>query len=545
MGQDELSIVNDGDDLAQYAVLDGGPALEAPVSTLAGALIRATGLTNSDAITCLDSKGAATMRSYGELLDDAARILGGIREFGALPGDRVVVQLDDTLDLMATFWACQLGGFVAVLVPVKTPQNSRLSAEELLSEVCEMLDAPWVISAADTLSAMQRCIGPLARLRTESIATEFHVAGPDDIATLLLTSGSTGLPKAVMLTHRNILSRSIATAHVRRMSERNRTFNWMPLDHVGGLVMFHVRDVLLGCRQVHARTQWVLDDPLRWLDAISTYECDTTWAPNFAFALIVDRAEQHAGRSWDLRGLDYIMNGGESIKQVVAQRFLTLLAPFGLPPTAIHPGWGMTETSSGVVDCVFLPTDGPDADRFLPVGSPHPGVSVRIMDDNEQLLAEGDIGWVHVTGTPITDGYYGNDEYSNLSFSSDGWFKTGDLGYISNGLLTVAGRGGDVLEIQGTNYYGHEIEALVEELPFVEPTYTVACDVSGELNIIYHPRSGQGSLWESWWISQHVSQRLGVVVGHVRAMPREAVPKTGMGKLKRVQLSEQLRRIAE
>ncbi|MFJ6675679.1 AMP-binding protein [Actinosynnema sp. NPDC091369] len=532
--------------IGERAVLHGGPLSELPVPTLADALLRAARLDDAGRIVHLDG-GAPQERSYADLWHDAARVLTGLRGAGVRPGDRVVLRVDGEPDLLTAFWACQLGGFVPAPVTAHPPAGSALSADELLSAVWHLLDEPWVIASGRPGGAgvpAARWLGEVGDLRAEDPVVEIRTAAVDDLAALLLTSGSTGLPKAVALTHRNVLSRAHATALVRGLSRRNRTFNWMPLDHVGGLVMFHVRDVVLGCHQVHATTRWVLDDPLRWLDAVDEHRCDTTWAPNFAFGLVVDRADAIERRSWDLRRLGYVMNGGEPVKPRVARRFLELLAPFGLPSTAMHPGWGMSETSAGVVDRVFSPLDGSDDDRFVPVGAPHPGVSLRVVGADGHVLGEGETGRLHVSGAPVTAGYYGDDRQNLQSFTDDGWFKTGDLAFISDGELTVTGRVDDLIEVGDTTCYGHEIEAAVEELPFVEPSYTVAFGIGGALEVAFHPRSGKSSDAEHWRIVQHVSQRFGVAVGRVHPVPKDAVPKTGIGKLKRAQLIAAIARSA-
>ncbi|MFD5074454.1 AMP-binding protein [Streptomyces sp. NPDC058371] len=525
------------DDLA---VLHGDPLPDLPVRNLAEALVRAARMTDAGEIVCLNGSSAPSVRSYADLLLDAARILRGARDRGVRPGDRVVLQISDQLDLLAAFWACQLGGFVPVPLTADPPVGSPLSAAGLVAGVCGILDEPWVISPEGV--GVPRWLGTVDGMRSESTAHDFHAVGLDDPAVLLLTSGSTGVPKAVTLTQRNILSRAHATALVRGLSRRNRTFNWMPLDHVGGLIMFHVRDVFLGCHQVHARIPWVLEDPLRWLDAINEYRCDTTWAPNFAFGLVADQADRIASRSWDLSTLVYVMNGGEAVKPKVARRFLSLLAPFGLPPSAMHPGWGMSETSSGVVDCVLPAEDSTDEDRFVCVGRPHPGVSVRVVDDDGWPVKAGVIGRVQVTGAPVTPGYYDNDRQNQQSFSVDGWFKTGDLGFVSAGGLTVTGRADDVIEIDGVAYYGHEIESAVEELPFVEPSFTVACaGVSGgSLAVAFHPRSGTTSDLNNWRVVEHVANRFGIGVSRVCSVRKEDVAKTGIGKIKRLEVAQLL-----
>jgi acyl-CoA synthetase (AMP-forming)/AMP-acid ligase II len=522
------------------AVLHGDPLPDLPVRNLAETLVRAARMADAGEIVFLQGAAPPRVLSYSDLLLDAARILRGMRDEGVLPGDRVIIQLRDEPDLLAAFWACQLGGFVPVPLAADSPPGSSSSAAVLRGGVRVIGGEPWSISTVDP--GEPRWLGRVDRLRADSPARDFHATGPDDLAALLLTSGSTGLPKAVMLTQRNILSRSCATALVRGLSHRNRTFNWMPLEHVGGLIMFHTRDVLLGCHQVHARTSWVLEDPLRWLDMISEHRCDTTWAPNYAFGLVTGQAERIAAQTWDLGALGYIMNGGEAVKPGVARRFLALLAPFGLPPTAMHPGWGMSETSSGVVDCVLSSGESADDDRFVSVGKPHPGVSVRVVDDAGRPREMGEVGWVQVAGLPVTPGYCGNERQNRQSFSEGGWFKTGDLGFVSAGALTVTGRADDVIDVAGVACYGHEIEAAVEELTFVESSFTVACvDGSGSgLVIFFHPRSGRFSDLDNWRIVDHVANRFGIKVSRVCPVAKEDVTKTGIGKINRPRMAQNL-----
>lgn len=529
------------------AVADGGDLPDPGVRSLGQCLLRAAA--GPESIVYIGPDGSVKEQTYADLARSAACILTGIRARGVLPGTQIVIQLREEHDLLATFWAGVLGGYVPVAV-TPDPPNGTFSAAELLAGVWSMLDSAVVVADDAGPGFGTAFLGGASELRDNAPSSDFHEPDPDDPAALLLTSGSTGLPKAVTLTHRNIISRSAATAAVRGLSAANRTFNWMPLDHVGGLIMFHARDVFLGCHQVHARNGWVLADPLRWLTAISDHRCDTTWAPNFAFTLIVDRASEIARRDWDLSRLRYIMNGGEPIKARTANRFVELLTPYGMPATAIHPGWGMSETTAGVVESVF-PVGMAEDTRFIPVGAPLPGLRLRVVDAAENIVPERTIGRLQAAGAPITPGYHNNPEQNRQSFSPDGWFRTGDLAFISNGVLTVTGRVDDVIEIGGVAHYGHEIEAVVEELPFVVPTYTVACAVPGrtsgedELVIFYHPRSGTGSDEWNWRIVQQVADRLAVPVRRVVPIAKEDVPKTGIGKLRRAALSARLSANAE
>lgn len=533
------------------SVLDGGPAPELDLHGLAAALVRAAGAETEPSLVFVADDGSERRTGYRRLLEDASRVLAALRARGARPGEKIVLQIEDDPLLLTAFWGCVLGGFVPMPVGAGSNPAQREAAPGLLHRVWTGYGRPRVITGAAVRLAPETTadphwngahVGRADTLLAHEPDHDHHQAALDDLAALLLTSGSTGVPKAVALSHRNILSRSAATALVNGLGPHTRTFNWMPLDHVGGLVMFHARDVYLGCHQVHARTEWVTADPLRWLAAIDRHRADTTWAPNFAFGLINDRAEQLTGQDWDLSCLRYIMNGGEAVRSSVVRTFLDLLGPLGLPRTAMFPGWGMSETSAGVADCQFTAVATGD-ERYVPVGRPQPGTSVRVVDEADRPVPVGTTGYLHVTGASVTSGYHDNPEHNRTSFTEDGWFRTGDLAYVQDGILTVTGRVDDVLHVGGATYHGHEIEAAVEELDFVEPSYTVAGAVKDDdgaeaIAVFFHPRSGTADEGQLAVVRDHVFAGLGIRVRHVVPVTREDVPKTGIGKLRRAQLAK-------
>ncbi|MFF5635767.1 AMP-binding protein [Streptomyces sp. NPDC012825] len=560
------------------ARLDGGPAVEPEVRTLGEALVRAAASPGPDGgLVLVGRDGTERSRTYRRLLEDASRLLGGMRAAGASPGETVILQAADDLELLTAFWACVLGGLVPMPVGAGATADQRAEAPRLLRRVWEGYGRPkvvtgtgqpiapevaadpgwasaWLGDASSLLShradphhstGPQHSTDPDHPTDPHHHPTDphHHRADPDDTAVLLLTSGSTGVPKAVVLSHRNVLSRTAATVRTNRLDATTRSFNWMPLDHVGGLIMFHARDTYLGCHQVHGRLEWVLEDPLRWLTLMDRHRVDTTWAPNFAFGLINDQADRLRGLSLDLGRLRYVMNGGEAIRGGAVRRFLELLAPFGLAGDVMYPGWGMSETSAGVADCEFG-SSGTGDDRYVPVGRPQPGTSVRVVDERDAPLPVGVTGHLQVTGASVTAGYYRNTEQNRRSFTADGWFRSGDLAYVENGLLTVTGRADDVIELGGIACHGHEIEARVEDLDFVAPSYTVASVVTGrdgrseELAVFFHQRGGPGVSEACRRIRDRVAETIGVEVHHVVPVLKEDVPKTGIGKLRRAGLRE-------
>lgn len=531
------------------ALLDGGPAPETGLLDLGQALVRAAGAPGTQGLCFVAADGTETSLSYAGLLRDASRVLAALRAAGTAPGETVLLQIDRAPQLLAAFWGCLLGGFVPLPVPAHGAADHALDAPALLHRVWTGHGRPRVITAAGGRLAPETTadlrwteahLGEIAVLLRHSPDNAHHRARPDDLAVLLLTSGSTGAPRAVALSHRNVLSRSAATIAANGLSRATRSFNWMPLEHVGGLVMFHLRDVVLGCHQVHARTDWIIRDPLRWLAAVDRHRANTTWAPNFAFALVNDRAEQLRDEDWDLSCLRYIMNGGEAVRAPVVRTFLDLLAPHGLPGNAMRPGWGMSETSSGVVDCDFA-TDCAGDERYVPVGRPQPGTAIRIVDDADRVVRVGTTGHLQVSGPTVTRGHYEAGVLNADCLTRDGWLRTGDLGHVRDGVLAVTGRADDAVCLGGATYHGHEIEAVVEELAFVEPSYTVASAVTGptgreELAVFFHPRTGEAGPAALAAVRARVRDRLGVDVRHVVAVDRGDVPKTGVGKLRRSQL---------
>ncbi|MGW2863560.1 AMP-binding protein [Streptomyces sp. NPDC001205] len=515
------------------ALLDGGPAITPAVATLADALIRTARCHGRQKIVFLHTNGTHTALTYSQLLDDARRILAGLRRTLNQPGDIILLDTPDPQELVTAYWACQLGGYVPLPVPDR---------DGLLDQVWTVYRQPrFITGSGRTVPAGMTpyATGTYAYLLGHAPDPHHHQGRPEDLALLLLTSGSTGTPKAVRLTHRNILTRTTATAHVNRLDHRRRTLNWMPLDHVGGLVMFHTRDTYLGAYQVHAPQPWILDGPLRWLDTIHTHRITCTWAPNYAFALVNDALRDGSGAPWDLTCLTYIMNGGEPLRAGVIKDFMTGLARYGLPRDAMYPGWGMSETSSGVTDCPF--TEHPGR-RYVPVGRPQPGTRIRIVTDDGTLADKNTVGHVQVAGATVTDGYHHGDDQTRQSFTPDGWFTTGDLGSIDGTILTVTGRADDRITLAGVIYHGHEIEAAVEELDIAAPTYTVATPVTttaGEnLAVFFHPKNGHATPVELGTLHGMLAARFGITGARLLPVGKDDIPKTGIGKLRRAPLRQ-------
>ena len=543
------------------AISHGGWLEEADgPATLAEALYRACLRSPEKGVVYIGRDGSEKFQSYPDLLKAAERIFSALKEAALKPGDKVIFQLESNQDFVTTFWGCILGGFIPVPIAVSTTYTEVNSTVSKLQNAWEMFDRPLVVtsrslypavsSLSDLLNLDGFRIAVFEDLNAKEPDPNWHRSQPDDLAILLLTSGSTGFPKAVMQSHHSLTHRSAASAQTNHFSSEDVSLNWFPLDHVGGIVMFHVRDVHLCCQQLQVQTEFILSDPLRWLDLIERYRVTVTWAPNFAYGLINSQGERLESRRWDLAALRFILNGGEAIVAKTARKFLELLIPFGLPATAMHPAWGMSETSSGVTySHNFSLASTSDDDPFVEVGNPIPGISVRIVDAQNHVVEEGTIGSLQIKGATVTSGYYRNPELNQEVFTDDGWFKTGDLGFLRDGCLTITGRDKDVIIINGVNFYSHEIEAAVEELTEIETSYTAACavrDMSADtdrLAIFFHPKcSADDRVAELLKVIRGtLVSKMGISADYLIPLPKESIPKTSIGKIQRSHLSERFK----
>ena len=534
-----------------------GKSLHLPAGVaqnLAEVLLKTAKQTADRGITYIQSDRTENFQSYSELSQTAVKISTGLKQLGLKPKDKVILQLDRNQDFIEAFWACILGGFVPVplaVAPVYEPDNS---VAKKLHRAWEVLDKPLVLTNEKltdpignlaTQLKLELNLATLERLSSSGSNTDCHSANPDDTALILLTSGSTGTPKTVKLSHRNIISSIAATSEVGGFTSQDISLNWLPLDHPGPLIRCVIRMVYLGCQQLHAPTATVLQEPLIWLDWLDRYRVTTTWAPNFAFALLNDRAEEIKQRHWDLTAIESLLNTAEPIVPQTAMKLWELLSPYGLKKSAMHSSWGMAETSSGITHSQQYLSES--TQNFAELGLPIPGVDLRIVDEQEQIVTEETIGFLQVRGATVTSGYE-HPEANQEAFTADGWFKTGDLGFLDRGRLTITGRIKDVIIINGNNHYSHEIEGVVEEIEGVEVSYTAACGIrqpgsnTDRLAVFFHTTiSEDEALLELLRkIQQHVVRQLGINPSYLIPVEPEAIPKTSIGKIQRSQLKQRL-----
>ncbi|MEO7289448.1 MAG: SDR family NAD(P)-dependent oxidoreductase [Jatrophihabitantaceae bacterium] len=550
--------------------------------TLQDALRQAAELAPDKGTIFIRGDGSDELQTYPQLLAEAERVLAGLRATGLRPGDAALLVFDDNRGYVTAFWACVLGGFVPTPVSVATTYDTANETTRKLHNAWSLLDQPAILTDSGTAAALAGVRDlwdePAVLIRTVSELAahepdhDWFATTPDSPVANLLTSGSTGVPKCVQHTNASVASRSWAAAQGRGYTSDDVSVIWMPMDHVT-MLFYNVRDVFLRCLHVNGRIDHFLGNPLVWLDWLDKYRATNTWAPNFAFALINECAEQVSSGSWDLSRVRELTNGGEPVIATTSHRFLELLEPHGLPADAMAPAWGMSETCSGVtyssqsridpaagtLTVLSASLDGElqfadpaagssrDTVSFSVVGSPLPGVTVRIVDPDGQTLPQDQVGELQIRGVTMLHCYHANPEANRDSFDPDGWFRTGDLAFVHAGELVIAGRKKDQIVVRGANYLAHELESVVEQVPGVRTTFSAAVGLrtpgegSDQLTVFFVPTGAEP-------VTQTMEQVRAVLVREVGLAPDLLIPvaeaefpKTGSGKIQRSALVDALR----
>lgn len=493
-----------------------------------------------------------TLRTYPHLLAESLRLLGSLRKAGVRQDRVVALLLERPEDFVPAFWACLLGGFtVCPLVPTRNDPQ-RWAAQ--LSHVDTLLDGPLVVTDRRTREELPAVEGlavatfedlVAAAADTDPGAVEVTAAGPDGVALLVLTSGSTGAAKAVRLTHGNLLAAMAAKAETQSLTSDDVTLNWISYDHVAALLEAHLLPLSVGAVQLQASPESVLADPLHFLELIDAHGVTMTFTPNFLLGLINKALDQLSSPlPLDLSRLRHIVSGGEANPVATGTGFLDRLAPYGLHRGALWPAFGMTETCAGSI----YNREFPDADlgaEFAAVGRPVGGLRIRVAaEGGDTPLAEGETGEVQLSGPMITGGYWNNKEATEDAFTADGWFRTGDLGRLAGGRLTLVGRSKDSIIVNGVNYYSHDLESVLHDLEGVEKSYVAA-----------FPTRPQGSDTEQLAVAFAVTpdvagdeaalHRLLIAIRNsvvlhwgfrpalLLPLPKDAFPKTSLGKIPR------------
>lgn len=510
--------------------------------------------------------------TYGRLADEARRVARGLIARDILPGDRVALMLPTGLDFFIGFFGILYAG--AIPVPIYPPMRLaqledhlrrqagilRNAAARLLVTVPEGLRLAGLLRGqVETLESVESVAG-----LTSNVAHVVLPPAPGESATAMLqyTSGSTGDPKGVVLSHANLLANIRAMGRATQASSEDVFVSWLPLYHDMGLI-----GAWLGCLHFGAPLYVMsplsfLVRPETWLRAIHKYRATLSAAPNFAFELCLDKIDEADLDGLDLGSLRMVANGAEPVGVQTIRRFADKFARFGFRPEAMAPVYGLAENSVGLafpppgrpplvdrVDRDALMERGvaeaarPNDPRPLEMvscGQALPLHEIRIVDESGRELGERREGRLEFRGPSSTSGYFRN-EAKTRELIRNGWLDSGDRAYMAGGEIFVTGRIKDIIIRAGRHLYPQEIEAAIAEIKGIRKgcvaVFGSVDPRSGTERVVVIAETYETDATARAALAAEAQEVASAVSGtppdEIVLVPPRATPKTSSGKIRR------------
>lgn len=512
--------------------------------------------------------------SYASLLHGAAGVAGALHRAGIRPGEVVVLILQHGEGLVYGFWGAALHGAVPAIMPFLTEKLSPEHYRKSLRALIEISAPAAIVTYAQFFGEVQAALDADSSVRAVLVADEIkpvesidleQLGGmarqPQDTVLLQHSSGTTGLQKGVALSHRAVFAQLESYQRALHLQNDDVIVSWLPLYHDMGLIAGFILPVLLRVPLVlMSPFDWVRA-PYRLMQAVTNYRGTLTWLPNFAYNFCAQKI-----RDRDLAGVDLstwraVINCSEPMYYHSHQQFQERFAPYGLQPGALATCYAMAEnvfavTQGGIdapvtVDHISQaalsnghlahPAEaGEAALPMLSAGKPIEGVQVRILDEARQELPERQVGEIALRSPFLLSGYYHRPDLTEQAFH-DGWYLTGDLGYLAQGEVYITGRKKDLIIVGGKNVYPQDIEALVNEVPGVYPgrvsVFGVLNDDSGteEVVVVAETEADEPQARQELAdrIRLAVNKGSDIVLRYVDVVDRGWLIKTSSGKVSR------------
>ncbi|MFJ3307064.1 fatty acyl-AMP ligase [Streptomyces sp. NPDC086549] len=525
-----------------------------------------------------DDEGETEELTYERLATRSRAVAAWLQERG-LAGSRAMLLYPPGLEFICGYLGCLSAGVAAVpgVPPQGRAQNHRaLTRMKRLvadADAKVILGGREVIAALDAMAEHLPELDGIARVATEDIPDELAAAWrepeltADSVAFLQYTSGSTSAPRGVVVTHGNLLDNERVITE--RMGHTPDTIaeyghelivSWLPVYHDMGLMGPVLNTMYLGATATLFSPLHFLQQPARWLKAVSRYRPHTSGGPNFAYELCLKHAGPDLLDSLDLSSWRVAFNGAEPVRAATLRRFAETFGEAGFRREAFYPCYGLAEATlmvtGGAVDTppTLLEPDGTgphagEADAAaVGCGRPGPGVTVAVADpERQQELPEGEVGEIWVGGASVAKGYWRNALATRETFRAtlpghEGRFlRTGDLGFLRDGELFVTGRRKDLIVIDGRNHYPQDLELSAElSHPALRPGCTAAFSVDlaaeGEQTVLVaelSPEAAGESEKVTDLIRSAIGEAHGLSVRDVVLVHPGTIPKTSSGKIQR------------
>lgn len=560
---------------------------------------------NQIAYTFLADDGQKLDITYSEL-EKKAKAIAGLIQKHAKYKDRVLLIYPPGIELIAAYFGCMYAGVIAVMTyPPATPDLTEklihiinnieptlgLTTNEYLGKIVQLKLAKKIlkIPLLNTFikNLMDKKFGSITTLSGDSI-DEFHWLATDenillatspwnpikiqahDIAFLQYTSGSTGLPKGVMVSHGNLLCNLASMQQMYNLSENEQCISWAPPYHDMGLIAGILAPLYMNFPSRLMSPISFLKNPFRWLEAITYYQGTCSFAPNFAFDLCIKRISEAEKTKLDLSHIRNLVNSAEPVRYNTIEQFSKAFAVCGFNPHAFKPTYGLAEgtliiaatTSDEKYKSVSLNRD--DLKKHILSFNSKTNTSSQVIVSSGQLIdkhnvcivnpetrercSSNQIGEIWISGPSVTYGYWQQTDLTAETFKAylttgEGPFlRSGDLGFIKDEHLYICGRLKDIIIIRGKKYYPQDIERCVEEaIPsLIRPGCSVAFSIDAnekeqlvflaEVKIPFR-KSKQNKITHT--IIETISKEFGLQTHHIGLVPPKTLKKTTSGKIRR------------
>ncbi len=514
--------------------------------------------------------------SYGQLQEKAQQVAASLQQRGLVPGDTVALMLPTGEDYFFSFFGVLYAGGIPVPIypparPSQLEDHMNRQSGILENARCRFL---ITIARAKTLAGVLRAqvdslqdVVTLKTLLNPTGAYNRPQINASDTAFIQYTSGSTGNPKGVVLSHSNLLANIRVDGHSLRADSNDVFVSWLPLYHDMGLIGAWLGSLYFSVQLVIMSPLVFLARPVRWLQAIHRFGGTLSAAPNFAYELCLNRISDDELKDLDLSSWRLALNGAEAVSPQTIRRFIERYEKIGFRAESMFPVYGLAECSVGLA----FPTLGqkPLIDRidrdaltlnsraipaaqsdenaleFVGCGKVLSGHQLRIVDTHSRELPERHQGRLQFMGPSATSGYYRNPQDTDTLFDQD-WLQTGDLAYLAEGNLFITGRSKDVIIHGGRNVYPHELEQAVGEIEGIRKG-RVAVFASRDLQkqteklvVLAETREPDEQIRQSLWqrINELTIELTGIAADDIVLAPPGSVLKTSSGKIRRAACRE-------
>ncbi|WDV47446.1 amino acid adenylation domain-containing protein [Clostridiaceae bacterium M8S5] len=512
---------------------------------------------------------------YSQIYDRALNVLYQLQQNGIKEQDKLILITEKNEDFVYLFWACILGN----IVPVPVIPRANQEGINTIIKIWLKLDRPFIATNMSIITNLRQMMSTSKNDTLAHIAKKFiiyeqiqnkigigkvHEANLTDTALLQFSSGSTGDPKGVVLSHENLLSNTNSTLKAAKISKEDISLSWMPLTHDMGLIGFHLTPIIVDCNHYLMDPMLFLKNPLLWLEKANEYKVTTLVSPNFGYKHVLRFIDADKKYKWNFENVRLIFNGAEPISMQYCNMFLKALSNYNLSYKSMFAVYGLAEATLAVsfnpvgegLKAINLNRHAltvgqkvkevsekdKDSVTFVDLGYALEDCEVRICNKNT-VVDENTIGVIQIRGKSITSGYYKEIEKTKDMFTDDGWLITGDLGFIRNDRLIVTGREKDIIFINGQNYYPEDIERVITNIVGFESLQVATVGVFNEklqkddiIIFVQFDKNIEDFLDIRKKIKRLVNKRTSLDIIYV--IPIKEIPKTVSGKVQRYKMAK-------